>query len=53
MFSRLKEGDWNGERKKILWLDDSKDIGKKPLPIDNPEAKKVYERLMKKYKVSK
>ena len=37
------------EEKKILWLDDSKDIGKKPLPIDNPEARKVYEKLMEKY----
>lgn len=41
------------EEKKILWLDDSKDIGKKPLSIDNPEARKVYEKLKEKYKVSK
>lgn len=41
------------EEKKILWLDDSKDIGKKPLPIDNPEAWKVYEKLMEKYKNNK
>lgn len=41
------------EEKKILWLDDSKDIGKKPLPIDNPEARKVYEKLMEKYKNNK
>ena len=41
------------EEKKILWLDDSKDIGKKPLAIDNPEARKVYEKLMEKYKNNK
>ena len=41
------------EEKKILWLDDSKDIGKKPLPIANPAARKVYEKLMEKYKNNK
>lgn len=31
-------------------FDDSIDIGKKPLPIGNPEAKKAHDELIKKYK---
>lgn len=41
----------NKEKKEMVFLDDSVDIGKKPLPIDNPEAQKLHEELMKKYKV--
>ena len=36
--------------KEILFIDDSKDIGKTPLPIGNPDAQKVHDRLMEKYK---
>jgi hypothetical protein len=35
---------------RILVFDDSIDIGKEPLPIDNPDAKKAHDELMKKYK---
>ena len=35
--------------KKITIIDDSVDFGKKPLPLDNPEAKKIHDELIKKY----
>lgn len=38
------------DNKKIVFLDDSVDIGKEPLPLDE-EAQKVHDELMKKYKV--
>ena len=41
----------NKEKKEIVLIDDSVDIGKHPLPIGNPEAQKLHEELMKKYKV--
>ena len=31
------------------YLDDSVDIGKEPLPIENPEAQKLHDELLKKY----
>lgn len=38
------------KNKTVIFIDDSVDIGKEPLPINNKEAKKVHDELMKKYK---
>lgn len=46
----MKADDVSENSKKILFIDDSKDIGNAPLPIRNPDAQKVHDRLMKKYK---
>ena len=34
----------------VVFIDDSIDIGKKTLPIENIEAKKIHDEVMKKYK---
>ena len=40
-------------KKEIIMVDDSIDFGKKPLPIDNPEVKKIHDELLKKYGTKK
>lgn len=43
------------EEKTIIFFDDSIDIGKEPLPVTDPELKKlhekIFEELKEKYKV--
>jgi hypothetical protein len=41
------------DKKTIIMIDDSKDFGKEPLPLDNPEAKKIHDELLKKYGTKK
>lgn len=35
--------------KLILFIDDTIDAGKEPLPIDNPEAQRIHDGFMEKY----
>ena len=35
------------------YMDDSVDIGKDPLPIENAEAQKVHDELLKEFGMSK
>jgi hypothetical protein len=39
--------------KEILIIDDSIDVGKDPLPIDNPEAQRIHDEFLKKYGLKK
>lgn len=41
------------DTKTIIMIDDTKDFGKKPLPLDNPEAKKIHDELIAKYGIKK
>lgn len=34
---------------RILFIDDTVDIGKEPLPLDDPELKRIHDELLKKY----
>lgn len=43
--------DKKKDEKVILFFDDTVDIGKEPLPMKNPEHERIFEELMKKYKV--
>ena len=36
-------------KKEILMVDDSIDVGKHPLPKDNPEAQRIHDAFLKKY----
>lgn len=38
------------KNKTAIYIDDSVDIGKKPLPIKNEAAQKIHDEVMKKYK---
>ena len=38
------------EKEKNVFIDDSVDIGKEPIPHTNAEAQAFHEELMKKYK---
>lgn len=41
------------DTEKIVIVDDTIDFGKEPLPLDNPDAKKVHDELLKKYGTKK
>ena len=43
--------DKKKDEKVILFFDDTVDIGKEPQPMKNPEHERIFEELMKKYKV--
>lgn len=43
-----------GKRKELKeFIDDSVDIGKEPLPIENEKLKEAYEKIVNKYKIKK
>lgn len=39
--------------KKTVYIDDSVEIGKEPLPINDEETQRTHDELMKKYKNQK